>query len=185
MPKIAKSQRKRQVDLITIALGNPAPDPLNLQRIVALIQLGADFRDTRNTFMLRKVGQTPGQESVNFFRTKPLRTAKHPAAQQGPVIFETRCLGLEARTKFIVARQCNPLPLRRSAFNGRKHGEKFFFIIHTGIKRHRSAISGEQQSGPVITVKKSKRPKRANLVHHKTAPGPTRPYLRLNKNSNT
>lgn len=105
--------------------------------------------------MFRQVGQTPGQGTLlHFVRAKPLCLAEYPAAQQGPVILETRSLGLETCAKFIVTRQRNPLPSLGGAINCREHTSELIAVIYINVKRYRPTVSSEQQSRTVIAIKK-------------------------------
>ena len=56
MPKIPERKRKRQIDLVTIAIGDPAPDLFYLLFVLTLRQRRHHVRNPGNT--LEIAGQT-------------------------------------------------------------------------------------------------------------------------------
>ncbi len=116
----AEIERKGQIDLVAVPVGNPGLDLLDLVRVVAFGKCCAQFGHTGPAQMFGQTFLRARQQFIDLLRIECLAPTEKPCAQAFSVALRTTRSHLERRAQPVVRGQHHPLAGSRSRFDARK-----------------------------------------------------------------
>jgi hypothetical protein len=132
---------ERVVDLVALAVGDPALDLRDALRVALGVEVRAQFGDPGDALVFGKVGQARSEETPYRVGIEPLRLAENPGREARAAGWRERVPRhgrFEMGAKLVIGGQRQPLAARR---RGRELGER---------RKQVATVVGERDRAPVI-----------------------------------
>jgi hypothetical protein len=148
-----ESQRKSEVDLVAIAVANPATNLTDLRSVLLGINRRRQVGHPGCLLVLGQGSQLLDKESVDPRRIEHASVGEQPDAQHRPAAGRGRNRRLEACAQRVVGRQSDPLTKRERRFNRAERGPRIGASINS-----KGVLQTRQQNGAAgIAVKQRER----------------------------
>jgi hypothetical protein len=148
-----ESQRKSEVDLVAIAVANPATNLADLRSVLRGIDRRRQVGHPGRLLVLGQGRQLLGKKSVDPLRIEQASVGEQPDPQHRPAAGRWRNRRLEACAQRVVGRQSDPLTTRERRFNRAERGPRIGASINS-----EGALQTRQQNGAAgVAVKQRER----------------------------
>ena len=148
MTEHTKVERKGQVDLVAVAVNNPATNLLQCAGMVRCIHRQGQFGNPRATRVRRQFGQSFGKKSVGRLHVEAFSPAKDPGTQQGAIRRRKIDSRFEPGAQGVICRQGNPFATGSSDF----HLHKLCRQIAHRVDTDGTPVIGEQEGASPVMI---------------------------------